>query len=119
MQVHWRDQWLLIPYQGTFSLLQGSDYSAATPLVLQLCAVSESGSSAPTDSFPPDVQALINEFPQLFKTPDALPPSRACNHTILLIPGAQPVFTRPYRYPPSMKDEIECHVNEMLEQGLI
>ena len=35
------------------------------------------------------------------------------------MPGAQPVFIRPYRYPPKLKDEIEAQVQEMLSQGLI
>jgi len=51
--------------------------------------------------------------------PTELPPSRSCNHSIPLIPGAQPVFIRPYRYPPKLKDEIEAQVKEMLAQGLI
>jgi len=29
------------------------------------------------------------------------------------------VYIRPYRYPPSLKDEIERQVNEMLSQGII
>jgi hypothetical protein len=36
-----------------------------------------------------------------------------------LIPGAHPVFVRPYRYPPGLKDEIERLVADMLAQGLI
>ena len=51
--------------------------------------------------------------------PTELPPSRSCNHSIPLIPGAQPVFIRPYRYPPKLKDEIEAQVKEMLAQGFI
>jgi hypothetical protein len=43
-------------------------------------------------------------------------PNRACNHVIPLIPGANLVSIRPYRYSPKMNDELET---EMLEQGII
>jgi hypothetical protein len=36
-----------------------------------------------------------------------------------LIPGATPVQVRPYRYPPSVKDEIEHQVAKMLQSGII
>ena len=62
---------------------------------------------------------LIEEFSNLFHVPTSLPPSCACNHEIPLLPGAQPIFIRPYRYPPKLKDEIEAQVQEMLSQGLI
>lgn len=68
---------------------------------------------------PPPIQQLIDEFADLFESPTALPPSRACNHKISLLPGAQPVFIRPYRHPPKLKDEIKAQVQEMLSQGLI
>lgn len=55
----------------------------------------------------------------MLTVPNSLPPKRACDHTIPLIEGATPVNIRAYRYPPSLKDEIERHVNTMLEQGLI
>jgi hypothetical protein len=51
----------------------------------------------------------------LFEPPSSLPPSRSCNHTIPLLPGAQPVFVRPYRYPPALKDEIKKQVKDMLD----
>lgn len=44
---------------------------------------------------------------------------RACDHAIPLISGATPVNVRAYRYPPSLKDEIEKQMQVMLKQGLI
>ena len=89
MQVHWRDKWLIIPYQNTFSLLQGLDSSDASPLIMQLYAVEDLPSHELTmDSLPPDIQTLIQGFPRLFQSPTSLPPHRACNHTIPLIPSA-------------------------------
>lgn len=62
---------------------------------------------------------LLDEFDDLLQATDSLPPSRQCNHSIPLIPGSQPFYIRPYRYPPALKDEIERQVQEMLSQGLI
>lgn len=67
---------------------------------------------------PPEIQQLLQKFAPVFEEPTELPPSRACNHRMPLIPGAQPIFTRPYRYPPGLKDEIEWQVGDMLTQGL-
>jgi hypothetical protein len=70
-------------------------------------------------SLHPEVQRVVDSFSALFEPPSTLPPSRNLNHTIPLILGAQPVFIQPYQYPPSMKDEIECQVKDMLSQGII
>lgn len=55
----------------------------------------------------------------MFTIPNSLPPKRACDHAIPLVSGATPVNVRAYRYPPSLKDEIEAQVQAMLAQGLI
>lgn len=59
---------------------------------------------------PQAVQPLLQEFQDLFQPPTSLPQSRACDHEIPLILGAQPVFIWPYRYPPKLKDEIDRQV---------
>ena len=51
--------------------------------------------------------------------PKSLPPARVFDHAINLIPGSVPVNSRPYRYSPLQKDEIERQVSEMLKAGLI
>lgn len=48
-----------------------------------------------------------------------MPPHRPWDHPINLIPGAQPVHVRPYRYTPAQKTEIEQQVTEMLRSGVI
>ena len=68
---------------------------------------------------PQPVQSLLQQYNHLFQEPTGLPPQRAFDHHIPLIPGAQPVNVRPYRYAPQQKDEIERQVNEMLKYGII
>eukprot|EP00253_Pinus_taeda_P033501 PITA_33501 len=40
-------------------------------------------------------------------------------HSITLVPGAQPPNVRPYRYPFAQKNEIEKIIKELLEAGVI
>ncbi|XP_066341079.1 uncharacterized protein [Miscanthus floridulus] len=47
------------------------------------------------------------DYSDLFDPPTQLPPSRSCDHSIPLSPGAAPVYSRPYRFSPAIKDEVE------------
>jgi len=120
MHVHWLQKWLAIPYQGQLVLLQGLDSISPSHLYIQLCAVQD---ATPQEQqavdVPPEIQLLLQKFSSMFEEPTELPPSQACNHRIPPIPSAQPIFTRPYRYPPGLKDEIERQVGDMLAEGLI
>jgi hypothetical protein len=117
MQVYWEHKWLSIPYNGSWSVLQGIDAVTPESVYLQLFLTSDSNSvDALTEPLLPQIQDLVDSFASLFEPPSSLPPSRSCNHSIPLVPGAQPVFVWPYRYPPNLKDEIERQVKEMLEQ---
>lgn len=79
--------------------------------------------SAPGDStttaVAPDLQTLLDQFGDVFEDPKELPPHRALDHAITLEHDAQPVNSRPYRYSPLQKDEIERQVQEMLAAGII
>jgi hypothetical protein len=66
-----------------------------------------------------DIQCVLIEFGDLFTVPCQLPPSRVYDHYIPLLPGAILVNSRPYRYSPFHKDEIERQVNALLEAVLI
>lgn len=62
---------------------------------------------------------LLEEFKDIFATPSGLPPPRARDHHIHLLPGTPPVAVRPYRYPQMQKDELERQCRALLDQGLI
>ncbi|GJX69685.1 transposon ty3-G gag-pol polyprotein [Tanacetum coccineum] len=67
----------------------------------------------------PAVQSVLFEFADIFQEPKGLPPRRFQDHSIPLLPGSQPVSSRPYRQPYYQKTEIEKQVRELLQQGLI
>ncbi|GKE02215.1 hypothetical protein Tco_1390198, partial [Tanacetum coccineum] len=65
-----------------------------------------------------EIQALIDEYEDVFCLPRGLPPRRDHEHAIVLQNGTTPVSIRPYQYPHIQKNEIEKLVKEMLEAGL-
>lgn len=67
----------------------------------------------------PRLQQLLDSFQDVFQDPQTLPPERFYDHHIPLIPGAVPVNSRPYKYSPQHKTEIERQVQELLQAGLI
>lgn len=89
-------------------------------LLVQVCSLDASTQTS-DEAIPthPAIAELLQEFQAIFEPVSSLPPSRACDHEIPLVPGAKPVFIRPYRYPPGLKDEIEQQVQEMLDKGFI
>ena len=66
-----------------------------------------------------DVTEVLTKYPALFELSQGLPPSRAQDHQIHLLPGAKPVNVKPYRYPYFQKQEIERQVRDMLSDGVI
>lgn len=68
---------------------------------------------------PEAVQALLIAYADVFEDPKSLPPSRLQDHHIPLLPNTAPVNSRPYRYSPLQKNEIERQVKELLAAGLI
>lgn len=118
MKIHWAHKWLQLPYKFGMVQMQGILPEVPGKSVLQLLVDQLVTQCAVTD-MPSEVQSLVDDFADLFEPPSQLPPSRACDHTIPLVPGAGPVYSRPYRFTPSVKDEIEKQVKEMLNSGLI
>jgi hypothetical protein len=66
-----------------------------------------------------ELQFLLEEYKDVFDAPTSLPPSRPFDHHIPLLPDAIPVNSKPYRYSPFHKTEIEKQVSELLKSGLI
>jgi hypothetical protein len=67
----------------------------------------------------PDMQTLLSEFAEIFETPTSLSPRCALDHAISLETDAKPVNSRPYRYSPLQKDEIERQIAEMIKDGVV
>jgi hypothetical protein len=82
-------------------------------------AVVEQPTDMTTPTPPAQVQALLSKYQHLFQEPKELPPHRSFDHTIPLLPNSPPVHSRPYRYSPLQKDEIEKQVTEMLQAGTV
>lgn len=99
MRVDWVQQWLAIPYQGQEVILYGHTHPIPECTVVELLLVSDDTSVRPSSQLPDQIQALLEQYASIFEDPQGLPPSRDCDHTIPLVPSAQPFTMRPYRYP--------------------
>ncbi|CAO2034871.1 unnamed protein product [Urochloa humidicola] len=120
MKVHWQQKWLAIPYKSTTAILYGNRPEVPEGTMVQVCTVEIAVVDGEVEvSMPPEVQALVQQFAELFEVPIDLPPQRSCDHAIPLMDGAAPVQIRPYRYAPALKDEIEKQIQEMLRNGII
>ena len=58
-------------------------------------------------SYPDDLTAVLTDFQDVFETPTGLPPHRVYAPALTLEVGHNPPNSRPYRYSPQQKDEIE------------
>jgi hypothetical protein len=74
---------------------------------------------ATNTSFNKEVETLLSHYPTVFNTPHGLPPSRAHDHRIPLLPNTTPVNVKPYRYPHSQKDTMTTLIRDMLAEGTI
>jgi hypothetical protein len=137
MTTDWNKKFLSFPHEGKQVTLQGILSCSATSVrevpVEQLAkwvkgndiwamAVVHTDNNLVGDRTigpPAAVQALLSEFQAVFAEPTSLPPPRDYDHAIPLKPDVAPFNTRPYRYSPAHKDEIERQVIEMLRAGII
>jgi hypothetical protein len=62
---------------------------------------------------------LLNTYSDVFNIPKGLPPHRSQDHHIHLVPSANPVNVRPYRYPHCQKTVMTNMIQDMLKEGLI
>ncbi|XP_035823161.1 uncharacterized protein [Zea mays] len=119
MKVHWSQKWMIIPYQRSWVLLHGLSAVFPPGSIVELDMIESEPPLFAHLDLTPVLMALLEEFKAVFAPPNGLPPTRECDHTIPLVPGAVPVHVRPYRYPPAIKDEIERQVSVMLQSGII
>ncbi|WVZ91209.1 hypothetical protein U9M48_037412 [Paspalum notatum var. saurae] len=116
MHIHWAQKWIQFYFQGQSIILQGELPPNYELTVLELSVLVDD----PQDSvIPPCIRPLLDTYAAVFDAPKGLPPSRSFDHAIPLIAGAQPFVIRPYRYPPTLKSEIENQVTQMLSDGII
>jgi hypothetical protein len=99
MKVHWRHKWMVIPYGPTTVQLQGISSEPEDATLFQLFQADASSVSAHPALDNSLVQSVLDDFADLFAEPSELPPRRACDHRIPLLPGAQPVAVRSYDTP--------------------
>jgi hypothetical protein len=117
MRIDWEEQWMSFDYQGVPVTLQGHNPTSFACTIVELSLLHDSGTLSPP--LAAEVQQILTEYHVVFSEPVGLPPRRFCDHTIPLIPGAQPIAKKPYRYTPQLKTEIEKQIKEMLDSGVI
>jgi hypothetical protein len=115
--VDWKQKWLAFQHKGAWICLQGQHPTEYACTIVELHLLDEQLSA--NVQLPVEIAALLEQFADVFTTPDGLPPQRAVTHSIPLVAGARPVQIRPYRYAPELKNEIEKQIAEMLQSGVI
>lgn len=135
MEIDWVKKWMAFEHKGyriklqgvrpmvtqcnlvTAEQLEGLIKAEAVEQILELSVLSQQ--HVMKENQVQELKDLLQEFAMLFSEPAGLPPSRAYDHAIHLLPGSQPFRLRPYRYTPEQKDEIEKQVKEMLQTRII
>jgi len=121
MTCDWAAKTLQFQSKGKSLLLQGVQSPAATIQEMSIqqvrkwatgndiwaIAVVEAIPEPPPIAHQTVVQQVLQQYQDVFQDPQQLPPSRFYDHHIPLLLGAAPVNSRPYKYPPHHKDEIE------------
>jgi hypothetical protein len=75
--------------------------------------------AVPQAAADPEVDALLGEFADVFQDLPGLPPVRPVDHTIPLMPGAQPSSRPMYRLSPLELDEVKRQVTDLLAKGMV
>jgi len=67
------------------------------------------------------VDDIIEEFADVFRDelPDGLPPRRAVDFRIDIVPGSQPTYRAPYRLSTDEMQELKKQLDELLTKGFI
>ena len=79
------------------------------------CAVNTKGKEKPIDTVP-----IVNEFTDVFpENLPGIPPSRAVDFGIELVPGTGPIFKAPYRMAPAQLIELKSQLQDLLYKCFI
>jgi hypothetical protein len=134
MLCHWQQKILQFEHNGQQVTLKGIDIPTQPTLTeisvdnlqellnineVWAMAVLDQNSDLSVTVVAPDMESLLADFEDVFSEPTTLPPRRALDHAITLDTAAHPVNSRPYRYSPLQKDEIERQVAEMVKAGIV
>lgn len=76
-------------------------------------------STTTNDHIPDCIQHVLADFTDVFSDPQTLPPHRAFDRAISLLPDSAPVNSSPYMYSPQQKDEIEKQIMDMIVAGIV
>ncbi|XP_073358271.1 uncharacterized protein [Aegilops tauschii subsp. strangulata] len=131
MKCHWAEKWIQFDYNGQAVKLQGVLPSQKPELkempveqllkwdkgndIMAVALIHPVYEKEDKQDFPEPIKELLQQYTDVFSDPKSLPPRRQIDHAINLVPGAVPMNSRPYRYSPLQKDEIERQVDEMLK----
>ncbi|WZZ87668.1 hypothetical protein YC2023_116247 [Brassica napus] len=63
--------------------------------------------------------SLVSKFPDVFQSPQGVPPDRSDPFTIELEPGTAPLSKSPYRMAPAEMAELKKQLEELLDKGFI
>ncbi|KAJ0920389.1 putative nucleotidyltransferase, Ribonuclease H [Helianthus annuus] len=66
-----------------------------------------------------ELEVLLKDYEDIFEIPKGLPPSRPCDHRIVLKDDKINLNLKPYRYHSAQKDVIEQMTQELLDSGVI
>ncbi|KAJ3687260.1 hypothetical protein LUZ61_016424 [Rhynchospora tenuis] len=93
--------------------------SSQVHLALQLHSASQTEVHSDSKPVHPELSAVLEQYQAVFEEPTALPPRRAVDHAVPLLPDSKLINQRPYRYSYFQKVEIEKIVTELLKNQLI
>jgi len=84
-------------------------------------AVAMGGDSGQSDLVPDVIASVLEEYGDVMppKLPKQLPPRRAVDHRIELVPGATPPSQPPYRMSPRDLGELRRQLEELIDAGFV
>ncbi|GJP75478.1 hypothetical protein CLOP_g5919 [Closterium sp. NIES-67] len=98
------------------------DFAQLFPCPLNKTCDSPSPSSpSKAVEIPPQIQQVLDDFTDIFPSdlPSGLPPKRATDHSITLLPSSKPTVRATYRMSAAELQEVQKQLEELLAKGFI